>query len=111
MSLASSVWVPDRRIGVPPRKIEMPSLWLPEAKTPPELTPWEFATGRPTVGTVSGELTASGSVTIDSTTRGIWIVMYGGSNTTFTHGTQTASLGGLSAILHETQLITQVHCC
>lgn len=66
---------------------------------------------RPTLGTVSGEMTASGSITIDATTRAIWIVMFGGSNTTFTHGTQTASLGGLSATLHQTNLQTQVHVC
>lgn len=66
---------------------------------------------RPTLGTVSGELTASGAITIDATTRALWIVMFGGSNTSFAHGTQTASVGGKAATLHESRSQTQVHLC
>lgn len=67
---------------------------------------------RPTVGTVSAEFTTtSQAITVDATTRGLWIALLGGSNTGFTHTQATISIGGKSFTFHETQLSTQVHCC
>lgn len=65
-----------------------------------------------TVGTVSAEQTTSGvTATIDANCRGLWIVGLKGSTTTAVHQLATITIGGLSFTFHESQLLTQVHCC